>query len=294
MVDIKNILKIKAEEVEANLEKLMDLKDREIAANLSQAMKYTLFSGGKRIRPVLALMTAELLRGDYNAALQSGSALEMIHTYSLIHDDLPAMDDDKLRRGKKTNHIVFGEAEAILAGDALLTYAFEVLSEVDIEAEKKVKIINLAAKNAGFQGMVGGQVLDIESENRELSLEKMQLVHKGKTGALIKASLLTGVFCSVYSEEEKAALEKYAEKIGVLFQIVDDLLDVTGDSKKMGKTVGRDQELNKSTYPKILGIEGAKKAAEDYAEEAKSELDIFADQAENLKELVDYILTRQH
>jgi geranylgeranyl diphosphate synthase type II len=294
MAAIKTILKTKAEEVESQLEKLMDLKDREIAASLSQAMQYTLFSRGKRIRPVLTLMTAELLGGDYNAALQSGSALEMIHTYSLIHDDLPAMDDDDLRRGKKTNHLVFGEAEAILAGDALLTYAFEVLSEVDIEAEKKVKIINLAAKNAGFQGMVGGQVLDIESEHRELSLEKMQQVHKGKTGALIKASVLAGVFCSVYSEEEKAALEKYAEKIGVLFQIFDDLLDVTGDTKKMGKNVGRDQELDKSTYPKILGIKGAKKAAEDYAEEAKSSLNIFGDQAENLKELVDYILTRQH
>jgi geranylgeranyl diphosphate synthase type II len=294
MAGIKKILKTKAEEVESYLEKLMDLKDREIADKLSQAMRYTLFSGGKRIRPVLTLMAAELLSGDYNAALQSGSALEMIHTYFLIHDDLPAMDDDKLRRGKKTNHLVFGEAEAILAGDALLTYAFEVLSEVDIEADKKVKIINLAAKNAGFQGMVGGQVLDIESENKELSLEKMQQVHKGKTGALIKASVLTGVYCSVYSEEEKAALEEYAEKIGVLFQIVDDLLDVTGDSKKMGKTVGRDQELHKSTYPKILGIEGAKKAAGNYAEQAKSALDIFDEQAENLKELVDYILTRQH
>ncbi|MFW6273395.1 MAG: polyprenyl synthetase family protein [Halanaerobium sp.] len=294
MAGIKKILKTKAEEVESYLEKLMDLKDREIADKLSQAMKYTLFSGGKRIRPVLTLMTAELLSGDYNAALQSGSALEMIHTYSLIHDDLPAMDDDRLRRGKKTNHLVFGEAEAILAGDALLTYAFEVLSEVDIEAAKKVKIINLAAKNAGFQGMVGGQVLDIESENRELSLEKMQQVHKGKTGALIKASVLTGVYCSVYSEEEKAALEEYAEKIGVLFQIVDDLLDLTGDSKKMGKTAGRDQELHKSTYPKILGIDGAKKEAENYAEQAKSALDLFDEQAENLKELVDYILTRQH
>ncbi len=294
MVDIKTVLKTKAEEVAAHLKKLMDLKDKEIAESLSEAMKYTLFSGGKRIRPVLTLLTAELLRGDYNAALQSGSALEMIHTYSLIHDDLPAMDDDELRRGKKTNHIVFGEAEAVLAGDALLTYAFEVLSEMNIEAEKKVKIINLAAKNAGFQGMVGGQMLDIKSENQKLSLKKMQLVHKGKTGALIKASVLAGVYCSVYSEDEKAALEKYSEKIGVLFQIVDDLLDVTGDTKKMGKIVGRDQELEKSTYPKILGVEGAKKEAENYAEEAKSALDIFADQADNLKELVDYILTRQH
>jgi len=294
MDKLKEILKIKAEEVEIQLKKFMNLKESEIAPQLTDAMGYTLFSGGKRIRPILTLLTTELLNGDQQAALEAGSALEMIHTYSLIHDDLPAMDDDKLRRGRKTNHLVFGEAKAILAGDALLTYAFEILSRLDISADKKIKIIELTAQNSGYQGMVGGQVLDIDSENKELSLEEMQQLHRGKTGALIKASVLSGVYCSNYDKTQEKALEEYAEKIGVLFQIVDDLLDITGSSEELGKTVGRDEELEKSTYPKLLGISASKKAAADYAVQAKAVLDQFGEDAEYLKELVDYILKRRH
>ena len=293
MQTIKDILKVKAAEVEANLEELMNLKG-EIAPHLTEAMKYTLLSGGKRIRPVLSLLTVELLAGNYQAALKAGSALEMIHSYSLIYDDLPAMDDDQLRRGKKTNHLVFGEAAAILAGDALLTYAFEVLAGLEIEPEARIKIIANTASFSGYQGMVGGQVLDLEAENKELSLAEMQKVHRAKTGALIKASVLNGLYCSNYTEAEKDALLKYAENIGVLFQIVDDLLDLTGETEKMGKVVGRDEELNKSTYPKLMGLKKAKKAAQDHAEKAKSALNIFGDKAENLKDLVDYILNRQH
>ncbi|CCU79331.1 Octaprenyl-diphosphate synthase / Dimethylallyltransferase / Geranyltranstransferase (farnesyldiphosphate synthase) / Geranylgeranyl pyrophosphate synthetase [Halanaerobium saccharolyticum subsp. saccharolyticum DSM 6643] len=293
MREIKNILKTKAEEVETNLEKLMNLKE-ETAPRLTEAMKYTLLSGGKRIRPVLSLMTAELLDGNYEAALKAGSALEMIHSYSLIHDDLPAMDDDQLRRGKKTNHLVFGEAEAILAGDALLTYAFEVLSELELDPAAKIKIIANTAKYSGQQGMVGGQILDLEGENKKLSLAEMQKVHKAKTGALIKAAVLNGVYCSDYSEKEEQALLAYAENIGVLFQIVDDLLDLTGETEKMGKVVGRDEELNKSTYPKLLGLNAARAAAQEHADQAKTELNIFGDKAEDLKALVDYILKRQH
>ena len=293
MQTIKDILKVKAKEVEANLEELMNLKG-EIAPQLTEAMKYTLLSGGKRIRPILSLLTVELLAGNYQAALKAGSALEMIHSYSLIHDDLPAMDDDQLRRGKKTNHLVFGEAAAILAGDALLTYAFEVLSELEIEPEARIKIIANTARFSGYQGMVGGQVLDLEAENKELSLAEMQKVHRAKTGALIKASVLNGIYCSEYTAAEEEALLNYAENIGVLFQIVDDLLDLTGETEKMGKVVGRDEELNKSTYPKLMGLKKAKKAARDHAEKAKSALNIFGDKADNLKDLVDYILNRQH
>ena len=293
MQEIKKILKIKAEEVETNLVKLMNLKE-EAAPRLTEAMKYTLLSGGKRIRPVLSLLTAELLDGNYEAALKAGSALEMIHSYSLIHDDLPAMDDDQLRRGKKTNHLVFGEAEAILAGDALLTYAFEVLSELELDPAAKIKIIANTAKYSGQQGMVGGQILDLEGENKKLSLAEMQKVHKAKTGALIKAAVLNGVYCSDYSEKEEQALLAYAENIGVLFQIVDDLLDLTGETEKMGKVVGRDEELNKSTYPKLLGLNAARAAAQEHADQAKTELNIFGDKAEDLKALVDYILKRQH
>lgn len=293
MQKIKRILKEKASEVEKNLEELMELKEKEIAPQLTEAMKYTLLSGGKRIRPVLSLLTAELLDGNYQAALQAGSALEMIHSYSLIHDDLPAMDDDQLRRGKKTNHLVYGEATAILAGDALLTYAFEILAELEIKADSKIKLISNTAKFSGYQGMVGGQILDLEAESKKLSLAEMQKIHRAKTGALIKASVLNGVYCSNYTSREKKALLAYAENIGVLFQIVDDLLDLTGDTEKMGKVVGRDEELNKSTYPKLLGIEAAKKAAAEYAQKAKKELELFEDEAENLKTLVDYILKRQ-
>ncbi|MGM0499444.1 MAG: polyprenyl synthetase family protein [Bacillota bacterium] len=293
MQEIKNILKIKAEEVEKSLETLMTLKE-EAAPQLTEAMKYTLLSGGKRIRPVLSLLTAELLDGNYEAALKAGSALEMIHSYSLIHDDLPAMDDDQLRRGKKTNHLVFGEAAAILAGDALLTYAFEVLADLNLDPAAKVKIIASTAKYSGQQGMVGGQVLDLEGENKELSLAEMKKVHRAKTGALIKAAVLNGVYCSDYNEKEEKALLAYAENIGVLFQIVDDLLDQTGETEKMGKVVGRDEELNKSTYPKLLGLKAAREAAQEHAAQAKAELDIFGDKAEALKALVDYILKRQH
>ncbi|RAK11062.1 farnesyl-diphosphate synthase [Halanaerobium saccharolyticum] len=293
MQEIKKILAVKAEEVELQLEKLMTLKE-EIAPQLTEAMKYTLLSGGKRIRPVLSLLTVELLGGNYQAALKAGSALEMIHSYSLIHDDLPAMDNDDLRRGKKTNHLVFGEAAAILAGDALLTYAFEVLSELELKPDNKIKIIANTAKFSGYQGMVGGQVLDIEAENKKLTLTEMKKVHRAKTGALIKASVLNGLYCSDFNTEEKKALLAYAENIGVLFQIVDDLLDLTGDTEKLGKVVGRDQELNKSTYPKLMGIESAKKAASKHAKKAKEELNIFGSRAQNLKDLVDYIFKRQH
>ena len=294
MQKIKKILKNRAEEVEKNLEELMEIKEGEIAPQLTEAMKYTLLSGGKRIRPILSILTAELLNGKQTAALKAGSALEMIHSYSLIHDDLPAMDDDDLRRGKKTNHLVFGEAAAILAGDALLTYAFEVLSELELKPEAKIKIIANTAKFSGCQGMVGGQVLDLEAENRELTLAEMKKVHRAKTGALIKASVLNGVYCSDYSEKEEQALLAYAENIGVLFQIVDDLLDLTGETEKMGKVVGRDEELNKSTYPKLLGLNAARAAAQEHADQAKTELNIFGDKAEDLKALVDYILKRQH
>ena len=293
MQEIKRILKIKAEEVEKSLEELMNLEEESVP-KLNEAMKYTLLSGGKRIRPVLSLLTAELLDGDYEAALKAGSALEMIHSYSLIHDDLPAMDDDQLRRGKKTNHLVFGEAAAILAGDALLTYAFEVLSELELNPAAKIKIIANTAKCSGQQGMVGGQVLDLEGENKELSLAEMKKVHKAKTGALIKAAVLNGVYCSDYNQKDEKALSAYAENIGVLFQIVDDLLDQTGETEKMGKVVGRDQELNKSTYPKLLGLKAAREAAQKHAAQAKAELHIFGDKAEDLKALVDYILKRQH
>ena len=294
MHSLQKLLKNKAEEVEKNLDKLMNFKDKEIADRLTESMRYTLFSGGKRIRPILTLLTAELMDGNYKAALNAGSALEMIHSYSLIHDDLPAMDDDDLRRGKKTNHLVYNEATAILAGDALLTYAFEVLSDLNLEADKKINIIKNTSSYSGYRGMVGGQVLDLESENKELSLDELKKLHGAKTGGLIKAAVLNGLYCSEYKKEEEAALLAYAENIGLLFQVVDDLLDLTGDTEKLGKTAGRDLELNKSTYPKLLGVKGAKKAAKNLAAKAKNELALFSNEADDLRALVDYILEREY
>ncbi|RCW50550.1 MULTISPECIES: polyprenyl synthetase family protein [unclassified Halanaerobium] len=293
MKNIKKILTVKAEKIDRELNKLFDLKETELSPTLSRAMEYTVFSGGKRIRPVLTLLTAEMLNGNTDAALKAGSALELIHSYSLIHDDLPSMDDDDFRRGKAANHRVFGEGIAVLAGDALLTYAFEILSALKISAEKRIKIISLISTASGYQGMVGGQVLDLEGENKNLDLEEMQKVHRGKTGALIKASVLTGAYCSDTDKDEIDALTDYSENLGVTFQIVDDLLDVVGDEEKLGKAVGSDDKLNKSTYPKLLGIDGAKKAAEKYALAAADALDVFGDEARHLKELVQFVLYRQ-
>lgn len=290
----EELLDLKAKIVDQRLAELVDFKGEELAPKLTEAVKYTLLSGGKRIRPILSILTAELLEGEKNAALDAGAALEMIHSYSLIHDDLPAMDDDDLRRGQKTNHLVYGEATAILAGDALLTYAFEILAELELAPAKKVKIIAETAKYAGKEGMVGGQILDLEAEKNELSLAEMQQLHAGKTGALIKAGVMNGLYSSSYTAAEKNALLGYAAKIGLLFQVVDDLLDRTGDTAKLGKEAGRDLELGKSTYPKLLGLDGAKKAALDFAAEAKKELEIFDQKADNLRYLVDYILNREH
>lgn len=294
MTELKTVLTEKAAAVDNKLKELMELKSDELAPILTEAMSYTLFSGGKRIRPVLSLLTVELLGGNYQAALTAGSALEMIHTYSLIHDDLPAMDDDKLRRGKKTNHLVYGEAIAVLAGDALLTYAFQILSELEIADERQVKLINLLARSAGYQGMVGGQVLDIQAENKQLKLEQLQKLQQGKTGALLKAAVLIGVYCSDYQQDQEKALFNYAQNIGILFQIVDDLLDLTGDTAALGKEAGRDEELNKSTYPSLLGLEGAESAAREYAAAAKASLASLSGQTNYLVDLVDYILTRKH
>lgn len=293
MKKIKKLLAQKAQEVERELNKLFDLKETELSPTLSRAMEYTVFAGGKRIRPVLTVLSTEMLDGDKKSALKAGAAVELIHNYSLIHDDLPSMDDDDFRRGKATNHRVFGEGIAVLAGDALLTYAFEILADLNLKPSKVINIVKLLSVSAGYQGMVGGQVLDLEGEEKILNLDEMQKVHRGKTGALIKASVLAGAYCSNVNEEEFNSLKDYAENLGVTFQIVDDLLDVIGDEEKLGKAVGSDDKLNKSTYPKLLGVDGAKKAAQKYASAAREALSIFGEDASNLKELVDFVLYRQ-
>jgi geranylgeranyl diphosphate synthase type II len=245
---------------------------------LEEAMRYSLEAGGKRLRPLLVLATLEAFGQDKGIGYPAALALEMIHTYSLIHDDLPAMDNDDLRRGKPTNHIQFSEATAILAGDALLTYAFECIVIGEALSDKKVRLIQLLAECSGYKGMVGGQQADINGEQADLTLEELESIHLRKTGALIRFALLAGGILADQPEAVLQILEKIAYGIGVAYQIRDDILDVIGDEAELGKATGADEKLGKSTYPALLGLEKAK-------ERLKQELD-------SMKELIQSIQTK--
>ncbi len=289
---IKKILEDYSGQTNKILGELLNI-ETPLSETLLSAMRYSLLSGGKRLRPALTRMIAEMVDGDIEAAVTVGAAVEMIHTYSLIHDDLPSMDNDDFRRGKPTNHRVYGEGIAILAGDGLLTYAFNILSKLSLAPTKALKIIELVSAGAGLNGMVAGQVLDLEGENEELKLDELQKIHKAKTGALFKSSILAGAYCGQPTEKELNFLEDFSKYLGITFQIVDDILDVIGDEKKLGKKVGSDEKLNKATYPRLMGLGGARKEAQLAGQKAKSALKIFGTKASQLEELVDYIIIRQ-
>jgi len=265
-------------------------------ANHIKAMRYSLFAGGKRIRPILALATAEALHAPTKNLLPAACALECIHTYSLIHDDLPAMDDDDLRRGKPTSHMVFGEAEAILAGDGLLSFAFELLTHPDaqqsISPVAQLRMINLIAKAIGPEGMVGGQSLDLAAEGQTIPFEHLKLIHSYKTGALITASVQAGAIFGNATEEQFAALNRYGTQIGLAFQIIDDLLDVEGTTEDLGKTAGADVSRNKATYPAFFGVAETKVMARDAINAALTALETFDAKAEPLRALARYIYER--
>lgn len=262
---------------------------------LDQSMYYSLIGGGKRIRPVLALASAEAVGGDVDRVLSAAVALELIHTYSLIHDDLPAMDNDDYRRGRLSNHKVFGEANAILAGDALLTYAFELLADPGIgEPEKQLRIIREVAVAAGKNGMVGGQVADVAGEGKRLSLDEIQEIHKGKTGALLTAAARLGGILAGGTEQQVKALTDYAEALGLAFQIKDDILDVVGDSETLGKPAGSDLRQGKATYVSLLGLEDAEQQLHAQILKAQVALKPFDEGAVFLSELAYYIEQRQH
>lgn len=247
------------------------IKEHATEDSLLASMNYSLAAGGKKLRPLLLLATIDFFNGQITkGAYQVAGALEMIHTYSLIHDDLPAMDDDELRRGKPTNHIVFGEGLAILAGDGLLTEAFHLVAEAELAADLKVALLQRLAVGAGTQGMIGGQVADIEGESRQLDLACLQSVHRRKTGALIKFAVEAGLMLSGQEQQLVELMLIYADNFGIAFQIKDDLLDVIGDEAVIGKKTGMDQVLNKSTYTSLLGIEGAEKALEEHCQLALS------------------------
>ena len=279
--------------VEANLiEELRRTKS--LDENLMQAMEYSLMAGGKRLRPILLMAAADSINNSGEKYLQVASALEMIHTYSLIHDDLPAMDNDDYRRGKLTNHKVFGEAMAILAGDALLTLAFEVaLRQKDVPQEILLAVLKEISTAAGAAGMVGGQVIDLRSEGVQIDLATLKKMHMGKTGALFKAAIRCGALLAQADDKKLAALTTYAENFGLAFQITDDILDVEGDDKILGKATGSDAKNNKSTYVTLTSLDAAKGLAQATVDAAIDALKIFGDEANFLRELVQYLIGRK-
>ncbi|WP_328597350.1 polyprenyl synthetase family protein [Heliobacterium mobile] len=265
---------------------------------IHKAMRYSIFAGGKRLRPILVLAGCRAVGGDEEKVLSAACALEMIHTYSLIHDDLPAMDDDDLRRGMPTNHKVFGEATAVLAGDALLTRAFGLVAEEALreghEPARVLQVIAELAEASGTMGMIGGQVVDMESENRQIDLSTMEYIHRHKTGALIRSSLRIGAILGGGTDEEIRALSEYGDYLGLAFQITDDLLDIQGDQEKIGKPVGSDEKNNKATYPSLLGIEKAQEEARRVVQAAQESLQMFGEMADILRELAKYLLVREN
>lgn len=278
-----------------SLDRIMAI-DSKGSGRLLNAMKYSLNAGGKRIRPILCMAAAEAVGGSSDNCLFTASAIEMIHTYSLIHDDLPAMDDDSLRRGKPTCHIEFDEATAILAGDALLTMAFQILASPENRdsgtAEDKLKIIDLISTASGQPGMVEGQMIDIESEGKKLSVGDLEKLHALKTGALISASVVSGAILGNASAGQLASLESYSRNIGLAFQVADDILNVTGNPELMGKAVGTDSELNKATYPSLLGLDRSKAMAEELVNNALAALNDFGPEADPLRAIARYIIER--
>ncbi len=286
--------------VDSSMEKLL-APTPDLPESIRKAMRYSLFAGGKRLRPTLVLEAAECCGLNAKKALKTAAALEMIHTYSLIHDDLPAMDDDDLRRGKPTNHKVFGEAMAILAGDGLLTKAFEAAAEnaadLKLKGRDTAELVRLIAYGAGGEGMVGGQVADLAAEGMSKKISKaaaakvLEAVHRRKTGALIIASLDAGAVLAGASDGKREALRSYGACIGLAFQIADDVLDVVGDKKKMGKR-GSDRDNDKLTYASLYGVDGARAKARALVEMAHAHLKGFGRKAETLHELADYIIAR--
>jgi geranylgeranyl diphosphate synthase type II len=294
-MDIQEVLKTKIEVVEKALDKYMP-NEGSYEKVIYESMRYSVFAGGKRLRPILMLAACEFVGGNYEDAIPYACAMEMIHSYSLIHDDLPAMDNDDYRRGKLTNHKIYGEAMAILAGDGLLNYAYELIIKATLGDFNKNKL--LAAQEiawaSGSSGMIGGQVVDLLGEDKEIDKSTLDFIHKKKTGALIRGSIRAGAIIGGASENQLEDLTKYAENIGLGFQITDDILDIIGDEKKLGKKVGSDIENNKSTYPSLYGMEESIKKVNLLFDESINLLKKYEDKAEFFIELAKYLVKREY
>ena len=292
---LKETLESGCQRIDAALERLLPAVDQ-APSTIHKAVRHSVFAGGKRLRPVLAMEAARMVRGELPTGVEDlGCAIEMLHTYSLVHDDLPALDNDDLRRGKPTCHVVFGEAMAILAGDALQTQAYEVLAKMECPAEARVRIIAEIARATGtINGMIGGQVVDLESERVKPTAELVDYIHRAKTGALITASIVCGGIYAGATEEQVARLRDFGGKSGLAFQIVDDVLDVTQSSEQLGKTAGKDTASDKATYPAVHGIEVSLAHADDLIGEATEALSMFGERARTLIEIANYMVERKH
>jgi geranylgeranyl diphosphate synthase type II len=292
--DLPAYLEERRVQVEAALESAIPLTYPE---TIYEAMRYSLLAGGKRLRPILCLAACELAGGTIDMAMPTACAMEMIHTMSLIHDDLPAMDNDDYRRGKLTNHKVYGEDMAILAGDGLLAYAFEFIAAQTqgVPAQQVLQVIAKLGHAVGATGLVGGQVVDIQSEGKsDISVETLTYIHTHKTGALLEACVVCGAILAGASAESLKAMSRYAQNIGLAFQIIDDILDITATTEELGKTAGKDLQAQKATYPSLWGLEESQRQATQLVEEAKAELAIFGEKAQPLQALADFITNRSH
>ena len=293
-MDILPYLKAKKAAIDQVLEQVLP-EESALPPRLHQAMRYALLAGGKRLRPILALAAAEAVGGDGNALIREACALEFIHTYSLIHDDLPAMDNDAFRRGQPTTHMVFGEAMAILAGDALLTEAFAILSSSTpnrSSAQHIIEVIKLIAEAAGSRGLIGGQVVDLESEEKAIDKNQLDYIHTHKTGCLITASVILGAILAGSTSQQIACLRDYGAAIGLAFQITDDILDVTESTQTLGKTAGSDQKKRKATYPALHGLEEARKKQQALYAAALNALQTFDNRGDPLRSIARYIIER--
>ena len=296
MFDLKTYLEIHRQRVNASLQSYLGTGDSD-APRVTQAMSYSVMAGGKRLRPILCIAGAQAVDGDQEAVTALACALEMIHTYSLIHDDLPAMDDDEKRRGKATCHVRFDEATALLAGDALLTLAFKILATTasQFPAGEHLNWLNVIAKIAsasGFRGMIEGQMRDMASEGKSISIEDLEMLHGLKTGKLIEASVVSGATIAGATEIQLQALSAYAVHIGLAFQVADDILNVTGDPELLGKATGTDQARGKNTYPSLIGLEPAQRLADRLVDKALNALDDFDKKADPLRAIARYIVER--
>jgi len=294
---LKELLSRKRSLIDRKLSEILPERE-EPGGRVISAMRYSLFAGGKRLRPILCLLGAEACGGRGEDLVLFACGLECLHTYSLIHDDLPAMDDDDLRRGIPTCHRAFDEATAILAGDGLQALAFELFTHPDLLArtspERLLRAIHLVARAAGIHGMVVGQMADLLAENRRVSEEELAYIHRHKTAALIAASVVSGGILAGGNEEALRALQRYGEALGLAFQIVDDILDVTGDERELGKPVGSDERRGKATYPALVGLSAARRRAEELVERAVAALSVLDEGADPLRALARYVLSRKN